>query len=44
MNYGYVCTFDAAIIETVTCRRKARTKFRHAEDLLTDDAVQQATA
>lgn len=42
---GTYAPFDAAIIETVTCRRKARTKFRHAEDLLlTDDAVQQATA
>ncbi|MBD0023172.1 class I SAM-dependent methyltransferase [Gordonia pseudamarae] len=42
---GRYTPFDAALIETVTCRRRARTKLRHADDLLlTDDAVQQATA
>ncbi|MCR8898846.1 class I SAM-dependent methyltransferase [Gordonia sp. GONU] len=36
---------DAALIETVRCRRRATTKLRDpAELLLTDDALQQATA
>ncbi|PKZ66305.1 SAM-dependent methyltransferase [Gordonia terrae] len=36
---------DAALIETVRCRRRAHPKLRDAEALLlTDDAVQQATA
>ena len=36
---------DAALIETVQCRRRARSKLRDAEALLlTDDALQQATA
>nr|WP_043456577.1 SAM-dependent methyltransferase [Gordonia polyisoprenivorans] len=36
---------DAALIETVRCRRRAAGKLRHAADLLlTDDALQQATA
>lgn len=36
---------DAALVETVRCRRRARAKLRHADDLLlTDDALQQATA
>ncbi|WP_137809012.1 MULTISPECIES: class I SAM-dependent methyltransferase [unclassified Gordonia (in: high G+C Gram-positive bacteria)] len=36
---------DAALIETVQCRRRARSKLRDAEGLLlTDDALQQATA
>lgn len=36
---------DAALVETVRCRRRARAKLFHAEDLLlTDDALQQATA
>ena len=35
---------DAALIETVTCRRRARGKLRGAEDLLlSDEALQQAT-
>lgn len=42
---GGYAPFDAALIETVTCRRKAHAKLRHpGELLLTDDAVQQATA
>ncbi|WP_055475924.1 class I SAM-dependent methyltransferase [Gordonia sp. HS-NH1] len=36
---------DAALIETVRCRRRARSKLRDADGLLlTDDAGQQATA
>lgn len=36
---------DAALIETVRCRRRAAGKLCHADDLLlTDDALQQATA
>ena len=35
---------DAALIETVTCRRRARGKLRGADDLLlSDEALQQAT-
>ncbi|MDL9935626.1 class I SAM-dependent methyltransferase [Gordonia sp. ABSL1-1] len=35
---------DAALIETVRCRRRARGKLRNADDLLlTDDALQQST-
>lgn len=35
---------EAALIETVRCRRRARAKLRDADDLLfTDDALQQAT-
>nr|WP_202421967.1 class I SAM-dependent methyltransferase [Gordonia sp. SID5947] len=36
---------DAALIETVICRRRGRTKLSAADDMLfTDDALQQATA
>lgn len=35
---------EAALVETVRCRRRARMKLRDADDLLlTDDALQQAT-
>lgn len=36
---------DAALVETVMCRRRARARMRFAESMLfTDDALQQATA
>ncbi|RPA12927.1 class I SAM-dependent methyltransferase [Gordonia sp. OPL2] len=36
---------DGALVETILCRRRARTKLAAAQDMLfTDDAMQQATA